>query len=256
MEKGEVRDCGFSSSDHLRLYDRLTALTPYQEMLNQVIAAVPHDARYVLDASCGTACFEIGYLKCNTSFSGRIVGVDYSDDALALAQSKVGDDPRVTLIRQDLNKELHFNSEAFDCVVSVNTLHAIESPPSVISEFCRVLKPGGKLVLVVPKAGLDIGLVLKAHCNERRNDPFWQSSLNDIRKIIEYAIKSPSLRNALLKVTSQSYEHSLPNKQQRFFQRENVRYMLSVNGFSVIDFAEVYAGQSLFFVARKSSIST
>jgi hypothetical protein len=43
---------------------------------------------------------------------------------------------------------------------------------------------------------------------------------------------------------------------QRFFQRENVRYMLSVNGFSVIDFAEVYAGQSLFFVARKSSIST
>lgn len=43
-----------------------------------------------------------------------------------------------------------FRTGAFDAVVNIVTLEHVREPARVLKELCRVLKPGGRLLLVVP----------------------------------------------------------------------------------------------------------
>ncbi len=43
-----------------------------------------------------------------------------------------------------------FRSNVFDAVVNIVTLEHVREPARVLAELCRVLKPGGRLLLVVP----------------------------------------------------------------------------------------------------------
>lgn len=45
---------------------------------------------------------------------------------------------------------LPFRADAFDAAINIVTLEHVREPARVIAELCRVLKPGGRLLLVVP----------------------------------------------------------------------------------------------------------
>lgn len=46
-------------------------------------------------------------------------------------------------------EELPFPKDCFDCILCVRVLHHLENPESAISEFERILRPGGFLILEV-----------------------------------------------------------------------------------------------------------
>lgn len=104
---------------------------------------VPTDR--VLDAACGT-----GY---GTEMLSRVaqsaVGFEFSEHALQWANTH-HKQRNVTYVRGDLNKPLPFEKESFNVVVSFETLEHIENQENVLSEFRRILMPGGKLILSSP----------------------------------------------------------------------------------------------------------
>ncbi len=54
---------------------------------------------------------------------------------------------RAPMTAVDLNRALPFESASFDAVVCANALHRLYNPGGAISEFFRILRPGGRLFL-------------------------------------------------------------------------------------------------------------
>jgi SAM-dependent methyltransferase len=56
----------------------------------------------------------------------------------------------IEFLRLDLDEPLPFADGAFDAVVSLEGIEHLLSPARCLAEFCRVLRPGGRLVVTTP----------------------------------------------------------------------------------------------------------
>ncbi len=82
---------------------------------------------------------------------GLALGVDISEPMLARAVSAEAGH-NVGFLRADA-QHLPFRDETFDAVVSLAVLQLIPSPTTTVSEMVRVLRPGGRIAVMVPTAG-------------------------------------------------------------------------------------------------------
>jgi ubiquinone/menaquinone biosynthesis C-methylase UbiE len=82
-----------------------------------------------------------------------VIGTDFAAGMLAKAQDKVTDglSRSISFQRADLNGPLEFPGARFDHVIHISVLQAVANPTFTLSELRRVLKPGGTLVLSLPK---------------------------------------------------------------------------------------------------------
>lgn len=129
-------------------YDSLRFVRPYHALHERVAGHLRHlDPKPVaiLDAGCGTGSL-LRRLREDHPASA-LYGVDWSDSMLNVARRKLAG-CRIAFSKQDLNGELSFDDQTFDCVVSVNALYALKNPAAALTEFHRLLKPGGHLLLV------------------------------------------------------------------------------------------------------------
>jgi SAM-dependent methyltransferase len=100
--------------------------------------------RRVLDAGCGS-----GPLTAALRDQGATVSAfDLSPAMVDLAGERLGDD--ADLLVADLAKALPYDDHTFDLVVSSLALHYLEDWIAPLTEFRRVLRPGGRLVVSVP----------------------------------------------------------------------------------------------------------
>src|SRR5581483_6716498 len=115
---------------------------PLVEELHELDRAA---GRKVLDYGCGN-----GYLLGLYARRGaEVYGLDVTDRAIELARSRfalIGLDG--TFIRND-GATIPFESGTFDVVCSLGVLHHIPDPAPVVAELFRVLKPGGRLVVML-----------------------------------------------------------------------------------------------------------
>ncbi len=98
--------------------------------------------RRVFDAGCGT-----GRTLERIAGLGRVQGVDYSEQAVELCRSRgLG---RVAVA--DLNN-WQGEADSFDVVVSLDVIctEGIADDQKLLSEFHRILVPGGRLILNLP----------------------------------------------------------------------------------------------------------
>ena len=78
----------------------------------------------------------------------RLVGADLTPEMLALAQTRAqGMDRRIELLEADA-QDLPFADDSFDTVVCTYALCSVPDEALAISEMRRVLKDGGRLILV------------------------------------------------------------------------------------------------------------
>ena len=108
-------------------------------ILNQISADM------VLDAATGKGDF-INILKQNLKSFTQIIGVDASERAVDYAQ-KLFPENNVEIYRMDLEK-LQFDDAHFDLVCLANALHHMEKLDLVLAELLRVLKSGGRFLIV------------------------------------------------------------------------------------------------------------
>ncbi len=79
--------------------------------------------------------------------SGLVCGVDISEPLLEVARAQSKDDHQVELRRGDA-AELPYPDGAFDSVVSTQVLEYVPDVDAALSEFHRVLRPGGRVALL------------------------------------------------------------------------------------------------------------
>jgi ArsR family transcriptional regulator len=80
-------------------------------------------------------------------FVGRVIGVDGSAEMIDAATERVAGLSNVS-IRQGQLEELPIESDELDLALLILVLHYIEDPMRVLGETRRVLRPGGRLLIV------------------------------------------------------------------------------------------------------------
>lgn len=99
----------------------------------------------VADFGCGTGVLSVAMAR----WASRVWAIDQSQAALTQARERAAREGRtnITFLREDLHR-LSLPTGERDLVVISQSLHHVESPPAVLAEAARILKPGGKLVLL------------------------------------------------------------------------------------------------------------
>ncbi len=135
-----------------RRYDRLNRILSLgldlgwrRRALRHLCSEVP---AHVLDVATGTADFAI--LAARRLPGSRITGIDLSDGMLAAGRKKVaaaGLDARVTLKTGDC-LALDFPGATFDAATAAFGVRNFEDLGAGFAEIRRVLKPGGRVVIL------------------------------------------------------------------------------------------------------------
>jgi arsenite methyltransferase len=103
----------------------------------------------VLDIGCGPG-FLTGEMAAATGPNGWACGLDISESMLAVARHRCAGQPYAAWV--DFNEgdavALPFPDDAFDAAVATQVYEYVADVPRALSELYRVLRPGGRAVIV------------------------------------------------------------------------------------------------------------
>jgi len=114
----------------------------WDRILDLVLAG--RDPLDALDAGCGT-----GFLSFELAARGhRVTGIDFAPAMLAEARRKAVERGASIRFEEADAEQLPFSSGSFDLAVSRHLLWTLPHPEAAIDEWIRVLRPGGRLVVI------------------------------------------------------------------------------------------------------------
>jgi ubiquinone/menaquinone biosynthesis C-methylase UbiE len=97
-----------------------------------------------LDIGCGT-----GFLSLELAARGhRVTGIDFAPAMLALAKEKAANVGAAIQFEEADAEKLPFAPGSFDLVITRHVLWTLPHPEAAISEWIRVLRPGGRLAVI------------------------------------------------------------------------------------------------------------
>ena len=124
-----------------------TPQTIYDEHIYRYIfAASLTESKVVLDVACGTG-YGAGYMA--EKGAGQVVGADMSMAAVDYAWERFGENNKARFVCADAIR-LPFADNAFDFVVSFETIEHIRQYRKFLAECRRVLKEDGSLICSTP----------------------------------------------------------------------------------------------------------
>lgn len=99
----------------------------------------------VVDFGCGTGVLTVELAR----WARRVTAIDRSASALEQASARAtrAGLSNITFLEADLH-ELSIGTGKKDLVVVSQSLHHVESPPAVLCEAARILKPGGRIIIL------------------------------------------------------------------------------------------------------------
>ncbi|MGB6206642.1 class I SAM-dependent methyltransferase [Mycobacterium sp.] len=139
----------WASSIGSMLYDNAQAIS------RRFVASLQHPIEW-LNIPQGGVALDVGSGPGSVTASlaraaepdGLALGVDISEPMLARAvRAEAG--PQVGFLRADAQR-LPLRDQTVDAVVSIAVLQLIPDPTAALSEIARVLRPGGRLAVMVP----------------------------------------------------------------------------------------------------------
>ena len=216
-------------------YDRMNHLMSFNADRRWRKVAVRHIADtseplQVLDLATGTGDFAIAIAQKLTTGS-HVTGIDLSEKMLELGRGKVtveGLSERVDLLRGNA-EQLPFADESFDRVSVAFGVRNYENLQKGLSEACRVLRAGGKLVVL-------------------------ELSYPDNRFLLwcykVYALKALPWFGELISGERTAYTY-LPESILRFPKGEAFRALLRAAGFGHVTEKKLSFGVCRMYVAEK-----
>ena len=116
----------------------------------------------LLDVACGTGGPALQLVR---ETGATVVGVDAHAEAIAMATSAAGAEPRARFEQVDASKPLPFPDESFDAISCIDAIHHFPDRAAVLAEWRRLLRPGGVMLYTDPV--VVTGTVSRAELDER-----------------------------------------------------------------------------------------
>lgn len=138
------------SSDNKKYLDDIKnfSLNPrWINEFNQIAYYIDNKFNLGLDIGCNAGYGTINLqqkLKCN------FIGIDISNEAIELA-SKVNESKELNFKLFD-GKTIPFDDNKFDIITLIHVIGHVKNTNFLFNEIKRVLKPGGKLIIITPNA--------------------------------------------------------------------------------------------------------
>ncbi len=111
---------------------------------------------YILDIGCGLGedCLDLADLA---GSNGKVIGIDISDTLTKEATSITIKHKINNIIYQTMDAhKLDYQDSSFDAVCIRRSLQHMINPQMVLNEAIRVLKPGGRIIVIEPDRGSSI----------------------------------------------------------------------------------------------------
>ncbi len=123
-------------------------LTPdVVEQREKVLALLaPRAGEHALDIGCGPG-LTTESLALAVGADGHVLGVDIAEPMLAIAKQRCASLPQVSLGMADVTA-LPYEDARFDCALASQVYEYVEQIDTALKELARVIKPGGRAVLV------------------------------------------------------------------------------------------------------------
>lgn len=220
-------------------YNHKTKISPYQERMEDIIKIIDIKRNsLILDAGCGTG-YLIEVIK-EKHPSAQIEAVDFSRKMLNRAAKRCKDLKNINFKQADLNEHLPYPANTFDSVICDNVLYAVPRPDFTLEEFFRVLKPNGRLVVVIPKPKVDGGAIVFHHFRGLKSP--WQKTKAFFGMMIAYILILPFEKSIDQKIKQGIY-YALTGDQ--------VLTLMSKIGFIEGKIGLTFADQNWLISARK-----
>lgn len=218
------------------IYDVLGKLPPYKKMLDEVYNELNIQfGSVILDAGCGVG--NLCQLISNNERVNTIIGIDNSNSMIMKAKTKLEYKLNVILKEADLNYKLNFNDSTFDGIALLNVLYLLNNPQSTLMELYRLLKPGGRLVIVNPIEADSIYDILSRYGGIEYN------KISSKTKLFINLLTSKVINKIIAPTAKQ--------QQFNFIKQEQFENMLKHYNFNKISMRLTNNDQSLLVVAIK-----
>ena len=184
------------SPEEARAYDTMDHAAVNTQFVRDLVETGYPIGGSVLDVGTGTA--RIPIMLCREIADVAVVGIDLSEQMLLLANVNIkeaGFSSRIQAANQDA-KQLPFDDQQFDLVISNSIAHHIPRPAQVLAEAVRVTRDGGFLFwrdLVRPESDERLCSLVQLYAgdeNDQQQRLFSESlraalNLEEIRAMVE-----------------------------------------------------------------------
>ncbi len=109
-------------------------------------ALAPESEDKILDVGVGPG-FLLKDIALLVGSAGRAIGIDVSDAMVKMAATRVANIPHANAAEMDA-AQLEFDDDYFDGLVCTQVLEYVSDVDAALKSFSRVLKPGGRCVVV------------------------------------------------------------------------------------------------------------
>jgi 2-polyprenyl-3-methyl-5-hydroxy-6-metoxy-1,4-benzoquinol methylase len=133
-----------------------------------IIKLIPKNKEIrILDHGCGTGIIFQRLIKLNPK--STFFGVDISEYAIKTIKKRF---PKYNFYNVGDNGKLPIKRNSVDLIISLDVIEHITATRDILSEFNRILKPDGELILSTPYHGVIKNLVLSIIGFEKVFDPY------------------------------------------------------------------------------------
>ncbi|MFH1050979.1 MAG: bifunctional demethylmenaquinone methyltransferase/2-methoxy-6-polyprenyl-1,4-benzoquinol methylase UbiE [bacterium] len=101
----------------------------------------------ILDLATGTGDLAIAF-KRTTGNSGKISGIDFSEEMLKIAREKAKKNNLEIVFEKGDANALEFEDNSFDIASIAFGIRNVDSVIACLNEMARVVKPGGKVIIL------------------------------------------------------------------------------------------------------------
>ena len=182
-------------------------LLTYREHVRCIkkLAIKPGDK--VLDIGCSTGQL-LHFMNHQAEIEG--IGVDISIEALKTA--RLNSSKKFDFVLCSIEKGLPFEDNSIDVITCMDVIEHLENPSFVLSEMCRVLKPGGRFLFHLPTSDIFLSL---DWCFQKFTPEAFNKNMQAVGHFLEVMKSSKQMKEIIVKSGLSVSEH---RKFNAFFQ--------------------------------------